>query len=260
MYHLIISPLPATITLCPPLDHPASSTQRSSIPVSPQPSQSVGDQIISPLTFLYLDILAKYLHHPLFIADQRREASAAAHVFAAHANGMQPFLLGFSNSYGQHLPPSHPTLPYDLQQQLPQGSPSTPQSASPEVFSGRAEMVGATAPPCTSPQFSSPGSCSPMVATRSSSPDNTESPSPSSTPNFIMRNPGADNAIVAPRLPVFSNGRPELPPPKWYDASVPLGVNEDKHYLSELQCVLRSEFVEAFGTTQVSCGRRSVFQ
>jgi len=215
----------------------------------------VGDQIISPLTFLYLDILAKYLHHPLFIADQRREASAAAHVFAAHANGMQPFLLGFSNSYGQHLPLSRPTLPYDLQQR----SPSTPKSESQEVFSGRAEMVGATAPPGTSPQFSSPGSCSPMVATGGSSPDNTESPPPSSTSNFIMRNPGADNAIVAPRLPVFSNGRPELPPPKWYDASVPLGVDEDKHYLSELQCVLRSEFVEAFGTTQVSCSRRFVF-
>ena len=216
----------------------------------------MGDQLISPLIFFYLDILSKYLYHPSFIADQRREASAAA-----HTNGMQPFLLGFPNSYGQHLPTSNLTLPYDTQQQLPQGSPSTtPQSASPEAFSGRAEMVSATAPPGTSPQLTSPGSCSPSVATGSSSPDNTESPSPSSTPNFIMRNPGAGNAIVAPpRLPVFSNGRPELPPPKWYDASVPLGVDEDKHYLSELQCVLRSEFVEVFGTTQVSCGRRFVF-
>lgn len=55
-----------------------------------------------------------------------------------------------------------------------------------------------------------------------------------------------------PRLPIFSNGRPELPPPRWYDASVPLGVSEDRFYLSEMQCVLRSEFVEAFGTTHVS--------
>ena len=57
---------------------------------------------------------------------------------------------------------------------------------------------------------------------------------------------------LPPRMPIFSNGRPELPPPRWYDASAPLGVAEDKFYLSELQCVLRSEFVEAFGTTQVS--------
>lgn len=54
------------------------------------------------------------------------------------------------------------------------------------------------------------------------------------------------------KLPVFSNGRPELPPPRWYDAYVPLGVEEDKYYLSELQCILRVDFVEAFGTTQVS--------
>lgn len=46
-----------------------------------------------------------------------------------------------------------------------------------------------------------------------------------------------------------------MPPPKWYDVRHPLGVPEDKYYLSELQCVLRMEFVEAFGTDQV----RSMF-
>ena len=51
------------------------------------------------------------------------------------------------------------------------------------------------------------------------------------------------------RMPVFCNGKPELPPPKFYASVVPLGVEDDKHYLSELQCVLRKEFVEAFGTT-----------
>ena len=55
------------------------------------------------------------------------------------------------------------------------------------------------------------------------------------------------------RMPVFHCGKPELPPPKFYASVVPLGVEDDKHYLSELQCVLRKEFVEAFGTTtQVS--------
>jgi hypothetical protein len=101
----------------------------------------------------------------------------------------------------------------------------------------------------TSPQPPSPGSSPPMA----SSPNTTESPTPSPTPNPSgAYNPGANHGgVVAPRMPVFSNGRPELPPPKWYDASVPLGVDEDKYYLSELQCVLRSDFVEAFGTTQV---------
>ena len=55
-----------------------------------------------------------------------------------------------------------------------------------------------------------------------------------------------------PKVPVFSNTRPELPPPKWYASVVPLGLDDDKHYLSELQCVLRHEFVEVFGTSQVS--------
>ena len=62
----------------------------------------------------------------------------------------------------------------------------------------------------------------------------------------------SDPSTLIPRTPVFSNSKPELPPPKWYASVVPLGVDEDKHYLSELQCVLRNEFVEAFGTTQVS--------
>ena len=39
---------------------------------------------------------------------------------------------------------------------------------------------------------------------------------------------------------------------KWHDASIMLGVEEDKLYLSGLQCLLRSEFVEAFGCKEVS--------
>ena len=58
--------------------------------------------------------------------------------------------------------------------------------------------------------------------------------------------------VIPPKVPVFSNTRPELPPPKWYASVVPLGLDDDKHYLSELQCVLRHEFVEVFGTSQVS--------
>lgn len=50
---------------------------------------------------------------------------------------------------------------------------------------------------------------------------------------------------------IFSNGRPEMPPPRWYNAVVPLGVDEDKYWLSELHTLLRKEFVEVFGTTQV---------
>ena len=39
---------------------------------------------------------------------------------------------------------------------------------------------------------------------------------------------------------------------RWKRVRPPGGVKEDADHLSELQCVLRSEFVEVFGTTQVS--------
>lgn len=50
----------------------------------------------------------------------------------------------------------------------------------------------------------------------------------------------------------FGTGRPEMPPPKWYTSCLPLGLEDDKFYLSELQCLLRSDFIEVFGTTEVS--------
>jgi len=51
---------------------------------------------------------------------------------------------------------------------------------------------------------------------------------------------------------IFGSGRPEMPPPEWYTSSMPLGLEEDKFYLSELQCLLRDNFVEVFGTSEVS--------
>jgi hypothetical protein len=50
---------------------------------------------------------------------------------------------------------------------------------------------------------------------------------------------------------IFGSGRPEMPPPQWYASSLPLGLPEDRFYLSELQCLLRSDFIEVFGTTEV---------
>lgn len=37
---------------------------------------------------------------------------------------------------------------------------------------------------------------------------------------------------------------------KWYSGSVPLGLEDDKYWLSELQVFLRSNFAEAFGATE----------
>jgi len=37
---------------------------------------------------------------------------------------------------------------------------------------------------------------------------------------------------------------------KWYHGSIPLGLEDDKYWLSELQVYLRSHFAEAFGATE----------
>lgn len=37
---------------------------------------------------------------------------------------------------------------------------------------------------------------------------------------------------------------------KWYSGSIPLGLEDDKYWLSELQVFLRSSFAEAFGATE----------
>ena len=144
--------------------------------------------------------------------QKQREASAAAHVFAAaQANGMQippPFLPssvvgafpGFVGSMGNNSIKREASLPRPSQLGIKQGS------------------------------------VLPAIAHSPQHPTKTYS----------------DPSTLVPRTPIFSNSKPELPPPKWYASVVPLGVDEDKHYLSELQCVLRNEFVEAFGTTQVS--------
>jgi hypothetical protein len=39
-------------------------------------------------------------------------------------------------------------------------------------------------------------------------------------------------------------------PTKWYSGCVPLGVEDDKYWLSELQVYLRDHFAEAFGATE----------
>ena len=37
---------------------------------------------------------------------------------------------------------------------------------------------------------------------------------------------------------------------KWFHGSVPLGLEDDKYWLSELQVYLRANFAEAFGATE----------
>lgn len=68
-------------------------------------------------------------------------------------------------------------------------------------------------------------------------------------------NSNSSRAVVPPTVHaqvIFGSGRPEMPPPEWYASCMSLGLADDRFYLSELQCLLRDEFVEVFGTTEVS--------
>lgn len=89
----------------------------------------------------------------------------------------------------------------------------------------------------------------------SESPETMESQDSDSVSIPNINSQGSGSKINAPTVHtqvIFGTGRPEMPPPKWYASYMPLGLPDDKFYLSELQCLLRDEFVEIFGTTEVS--------
>ena len=181
---------------------------------------------------------------------KQREAAAAAHIFvAAHDNG----------HHGPPLPPHHPraTLMFGSREVMipPQQGPQAHQGMGKQGHFGGGEV-----------QFSSSKysarclECFPEY--------NyifqlfiTQNPTANVNINISTITTSTGNnttPVIPPRIPIFSNGRPKLPPPRWYDASMPLGMNEDKYYLSKLQCVLMSEFRGAFGTTQMSLPLRRV--
>ena len=60
--------------------------------------------------------------------------------------------------------------------------------------------------------------------------------------------------LYGPMLKPSPSQQLQLSPPSWHYSHVMLGVAEDQYYLSELQCILRAEFIEAFGARQVSYG------
>lgn len=60
---------------------------------------------------------------------------------------------------------------------------------------------------------------------------------------------GPDGTIIPIHSAVLG-GEGEENAPVWYSGSVPLGLEEDQFWLSELQVYLRSNFAEAFGATE----------
>lgn len=65
-------------------------------------------------------------------------------------------------------------------------------------------------------------------------------------PNSAEKHPETPRAIKEGEL-ISIPGQPDQ---KWYSGCVPLGIEDDKYWLSELQVYLRSDFAEAFGATE----------
>jgi hypothetical protein len=102
---------------------------------------------------------------------------------------------------------------------------------------------------------------SPKSTPHSTSPSSTATPS-SSSPNRSRsrkdatpaRTPSSESTEPIPALSApITSADSELDgddAPKWFSGSVPLGLEDDKYWLSELQVYLRANFAEAFGATE----------
>jgi hypothetical protein len=100
------------------------------------------------------------------------------------------------------------------------------------------------------PKIGSPKSAprQPQQVTSSSTPQSATSPNrgrprKSLTP---IRPPSADKDKSCKS----KNGEDHVELQKWYSGCVPLGLEDDKYWLSELQVYLRGNFAEAFGATE----------
>ncbi len=119
-----------------------------------------------------------------------------------------------------------PTAGYSLQK------PATPNISSPKS-TPRSTSQGATTTPSSSSPTNRVRPRKEATPARTPSSENTE---PFSTPS------GASPSMETDPDCDDSN--------KWYSGSVPLGLDDDKYWLSELQVYLRANFAEAFGATE----------
>lgn len=110
-----------------------------------------------------------------------------------------------------------------------QKSPSTPSASVPNN-SPRSTSKSATPPSTASPKSRPRKEATPVRITSSDKKKDEKPPTTKDT----SENEGITN----------EDGQ------KWFSGSVPLGLEDDKYWLSELQVFLRANFAEAFGATE----------
>eukprot|EP00934_Nitzschia_sp_Nitz4_P007239 Nitzschia sp. Nitz4//scaffold11_size288233//216253//219668//NITZ4_000803-RA/size288233-snap-gene-0.57-mRNA-1//-1//CDS//3329534161//7229//frame0 len=151
--------------------------------------------------------------------------------------------------YGQHFarpPPEQMTLidraaAYNAQQrQAEQATAIMGQGASPTTSATINYMQKATATPGASPKTGArppPGTSSPTASTPGNNTVNVEDEEDSDD----------DKSVVVPATEGYID---EEKTQKWYAGCIPLGVEDDKYWLSELQVYLRANFAETFAATE----------
>jgi hypothetical protein len=187
---------------------------------------------------------------PTMAASMYRQHPAQAYGYVPPASG------GVADRYG-YAPPHHHDMyvrhhyppPHGLPSSTSKSSPPNPAVAvltdasvtqssakTPSNFSPGSKIEGNTPnskgeddqkPPSTPPSFAG----------------STESPKSSSKKASAAKSKKKTTAHEVTELE-------DLHIDKWYSGSIPLGLEDDKYWLSELQVYLRANFAEAFGATE----------
>mmetsp|Transcript_7489 Transcript_7489/g.18731 ORF Transcript_7489/g.18731 Transcript_7489/m.18731 type:complete len:1119 (-) Transcript_7489:136-3492(-) len=156
-------------------------------------------------------------------------------------------------AYGQHQQAAaHQQL---MAAASPQGKP--PPSTSSSVTS----PTGTTVPSMENTPLQTHLQASPSVSEMGSAPKSSPSSLSGIGPMAIPSTPmTTTSSLTSPRStstkkkkkkePLETVDLDDLKIEKWYSGCVPLGLDDDKYWLSELQVYLRAHFAEAFGATE----------
>eukprot|EP00980_Cylindrotheca_fusiformis_P021681 scaffold8529_cov137-Cylindrotheca_fusiformis.AAC.11 len=103
-----------------------------------------------------------------------------------------------------------------------------------------------------SPQITPSPKASPRTPQSSATPKSDDS-TPASQPRPVKSSPAASrpsSSEKTKKIVTTKDGQVLEEPKKWFAGCVPLGLEDDKYWLSELQVYLRANFAEAFGATE----------
>jgi hypothetical protein len=189
---------------------------------------------------------------PPMAASMYRQHPAQAYSYVPPPPGS----AGAADRYG-YAPPHHHDMymrhlyppPHGILSSAPKSSP--PNAAMVMLTDSSAAQSSAKKPSHFSPgsniegdTFNSKGEDDPITpATPASFADSTGSPKSSYKKASAAK---SKKKAVAHEVTELE----DLQIDKWYSGSIPLGLEDDKYWLSELQVYLRANFAEAFGATE----------